>query len=101
MIALIPVILTIFGYISMISLSVQFMSCSRSLCRSHIPSPCRLQGAIPGSGAVVGIIGSFLAATKYLRCVDENEETYDYRLCGGNAVSGTITEKQLAVCSRF
>ena len=65
--ALIPVILTIFGYGFLYDfLDGQFMS-SMFVMQKPYPFTLQIAGVLLLSGAVVGIIGSFLAATKYLR----------------------------------
>ena len=65
--ALIPVILTIFGYGFFYDFfGGQFMS-SMFVMQKPYPFTLQIAGVLFLSGAVVGIIGSFLAATKYLR----------------------------------
>ena len=65
--ALIPVILTIFGYGFLYDFfGGQFMS-SMFVMQKPYPFTLQIAGVLFLSGAVVGIIGSFLAATKYLR----------------------------------
>ena len=65
--ALLPVILTVFGYGFLYDFfGGQFMS-SMFVMQKPYPFTLQIAGILLLSGAAVGIIGSFLAATKYLR----------------------------------